>query len=319
MIGRIGPVEGASACRRPSRHRPPDRPHPDPRRPAASRSRAADPTLLETLGGTLAAGRFIDDAIDGYPAVVLGASPRNGSASRSLDEPVARLDRRPLVDRRRHPRAAAARAGDRPVGARRPGGSRAPVGADGSPTTIYVRAAGRAARRRPLPSCRRRPTRRTRRRSRSAGRPTPSRRGPRPPRRSRRCSSASARSRCSSAGSASPTSCSWRCWNGATRSACAGRSARRAATSSASSWPRPCCWRVSAGSPGRPRIGGRGGLRHQPGLARRAAGRRLRGGGPGGRAGRGAGRVLPGPSGREPGPDGRVAHVSKSSGLQATR
>jgi putative ABC transport system permease protein len=34
---------------------------------------AADADLLETLSGTLAAGRFIDDAVGSYPAVVLGS------------------------------------------------------------------------------------------------------------------------------------------------------------------------------------------------------------------------------------------------------
>jgi putative ABC transport system permease protein len=35
--------------------------------------RSADPTLLETLGGELAAGRFLDDASSEYPVAVLGS------------------------------------------------------------------------------------------------------------------------------------------------------------------------------------------------------------------------------------------------------
>ena len=42
---------------------------------------AADPGLLGTLGGALARGRFLDAATARYPAVVLGATRRGGSAS----------------------------------------------------------------------------------------------------------------------------------------------------------------------------------------------------------------------------------------------
>jgi putative ABC transport system permease protein len=35
--------------------------------------RAADPSLLDTLAGTMADGRFLDEAIDDYPVVVLGS------------------------------------------------------------------------------------------------------------------------------------------------------------------------------------------------------------------------------------------------------
>ena len=72
MIGRIGPVEGASAVsltgatvRRTDRI------------PSGETGgiavQGADPSLLETLEGGLAAGRFIDDAVGRYPTVVLGA------------------------------------------------------------------------------------------------------------------------------------------------------------------------------------------------------------------------------------------------------
>ena len=35
--------------------------------------RAADPSLLDTLAGSMADGRFLDEAIDDYPVVVLGS------------------------------------------------------------------------------------------------------------------------------------------------------------------------------------------------------------------------------------------------------
>ena len=72
MIGRIGPVEGVSAVsltgatvRRTDRI------------PSGETGgiavQGADPSLLGTLEGGLAAGRFIDDAVGRYPTVVLGA------------------------------------------------------------------------------------------------------------------------------------------------------------------------------------------------------------------------------------------------------
>jgi putative ABC transport system permease protein len=72
MIGRIGPVEGVSAVsltgatvRRTDRI------------PSGETGGIAvqgtDPSLLDTLEGGLAAGRFIDDAVGRYPTVVLGA------------------------------------------------------------------------------------------------------------------------------------------------------------------------------------------------------------------------------------------------------
>ena len=72
MIGRIGPVEGVSAVsltgatvRRTDRI------------PSGETGgiavQGADPSLLETLEGSLAAGRFLDAAVGRYPTVVLGA------------------------------------------------------------------------------------------------------------------------------------------------------------------------------------------------------------------------------------------------------
>ena len=45
----------------------------------------ADPSLLQTLEGDLAAGRFIDDAVGRYPAVVLGAIAADRLGITSLD------------------------------------------------------------------------------------------------------------------------------------------------------------------------------------------------------------------------------------------
>jgi putative ABC transport system permease protein len=138
MIDRIGPVEGASSVTSVSA---------TVRRtdliPAAETSgisvQATDHDLLETLGATLAAGRFIDDAVDGYPAVVLGAVAAERLGITSLDHPVlvwiddiwwsvvGILDPLPLapeIDR-------SVLIGREIAEAR---------GADSAPTTIYVRA-----------------------------------------------------------------------------------------------------------------------------------------------------------------------------------
>jgi putative ABC transport system permease protein len=138
MIDRIGPVEGASSVTRVSA---------TVRRtdliPAAETGgisvQAADHDLLETLDATLATGRFIDDAIDGYPTVVLGALAAERLGITSLDQPVlvwiddswwsvvGILDPLPLapeIDR-------SALVGREIAEA---------LGADMAPTTIYVRA-----------------------------------------------------------------------------------------------------------------------------------------------------------------------------------
>ena len=54
MIRRIGPVEAASPVDRAAGVGPPHRPRSPPGRPAGCRSQAVDPSLLETLGGTVA-------------------------------------------------------------------------------------------------------------------------------------------------------------------------------------------------------------------------------------------------------------------------
>ena len=113
----------------------------DPAETGGISVQAADTDLLESLGGTLVAGRFLDDAVDGYPAVVLGSVAASRLGITDLDEPVLvwiadrwwsvvgimdslplapELDRSALVGRD----AAAAL-----------------LDSDGAPTTIYVRAA----------------------------------------------------------------------------------------------------------------------------------------------------------------------------------
>jgi putative ABC transport system permease protein len=138
MIDRIGPVENASSVSSVSA---------TVRRtdliPSAETSgiavQATDPDLLETLGGTLAAGRFIDDAVDGFPVVVLGSVAAERLGIHSLDHPIlvwihdswwsviGILDPLPLapeIDR-------SALVGREIAEA---------LGADQAPTTIYVRA-----------------------------------------------------------------------------------------------------------------------------------------------------------------------------------
>lgn len=140
MIDRIGPVDSASSVSQTSATvRRTDKI--DPAETGGISVQAADTDLLESLGGTLVAGRFLDDAVDGYPAVVLGSVAASRLGITALDEPVLvwiadrwwsvvgimdslplapELDRSALVGRD----AAAAL-----------------LDSDGAPTTIYVRAA----------------------------------------------------------------------------------------------------------------------------------------------------------------------------------
>jgi putative ABC transport system permease protein len=72
MIDRVGPVEGASSVTSTSATiRRTDKI--SEAETGGIAVQATDPDLLETLGGSLAAGRFIDEAVADYPAVVLGA------------------------------------------------------------------------------------------------------------------------------------------------------------------------------------------------------------------------------------------------------
>ena len=139
MIDRIGPVEGASSVSAVSATvRKTDL------IPEAETSgiavQATDHDLLETLGGSLAAGRFIDDAIDDYPAVVLGAVAAERLGIDSVGEGVlvwigdrwwsvvGILDPLPLA-----PEIDRSALIGRPV-------AEALLDADEAPTTIYVRA-----------------------------------------------------------------------------------------------------------------------------------------------------------------------------------
>ena len=85
-------------------------------------ARAADPSLLAVLGGSLRQGVFLNAATSRYPVTVLGYQAAQTLGIPSVGAggpPPARPHRRPLVHRRRHTEPAAARAGDRPLRARR--------------------------------------------------------------------------------------------------------------------------------------------------------------------------------------------------------
>ncbi len=87
MIARIGPVEGTAAVAQVSATvRRND--HIDPNETGGIAVQAADPDLLATLKGTLAAGRFIDDAVGRYPAVVLGSVAAQRLGITDLGDPV---------------------------------------------------------------------------------------------------------------------------------------------------------------------------------------------------------------------------------------
>jgi putative ABC transport system permease protein len=87
MIERINPVEAASAAtalatsvRRSDLV--------DPNETGGLSVVAVDRTLLETLGGTVRTGRFLDEAIEGYPVVVLGSVAAQRLGIADLDAPV---------------------------------------------------------------------------------------------------------------------------------------------------------------------------------------------------------------------------------------
>jgi len=139
MIDRVGPVEAASSVSTTSATIRRTDQIPDFETGGIS-VQATDHDLLETLGATLAAGRFIDDAIDGYPAVVLGSIAAERLGIRSLDTPVlvwiadrwwsvvGILDPLPLT-----PEIDRSALIGRDV-------AEELLGIDSSPTTIYVRA-----------------------------------------------------------------------------------------------------------------------------------------------------------------------------------
>ncbi|HEX5825976.1 MAG TPA: ABC transporter permease [Candidatus Limnocylindrales bacterium] len=87
MIRRIAPVEAASATtlvqasvRRSTLI--------DPRETGALSTLAVDTGLLETLGGSVRVGRFLDAALARYPAVVLGSKAADRLGIHDLDAPV---------------------------------------------------------------------------------------------------------------------------------------------------------------------------------------------------------------------------------------
>ena len=139
MIARIGPVQHASAVSQVSATvRRTDMI--DAKETGGVAVQATDPNLLATLGGSLAHGRFIDDAVDGFPAVVLGAVAAQRLGITDLDDQVTVwiggrwwsvvgiLDPLPLapeIDRSALVGFDAAEA---------------LLGSDGAPTGIYVRA-----------------------------------------------------------------------------------------------------------------------------------------------------------------------------------
>ena len=123
----------------------------------------ADPSLLETLEGGLAAGRFIDDAVGRYPTVVLGRWRRSASgsprsrASRSSGSPIGGGPSSASSSRCRSRRRSTGR---RSSGWRRPGSTwtprpRRPRSMSARPTSCSTTSD---------PCCRRRPTPRARRR-----------------------------------------------------------------------------------------------------------------------------------------------------------
>jgi putative ABC transport system permease protein len=100
---------------------------------------AASPSLLTTVGGTLAEGRFIDASTESLPAVVLGATSAHRLGIESLTRFADGVDRRTMVGSGRHSRS-------RPVAAaarqRRARGLRAAHDLwdhDGKVSSIYVR------------------------------------------------------------------------------------------------------------------------------------------------------------------------------------
>lgn len=139
MIDRVGPVESATSVSQTSASvRRTDRI--DEAETGGIAVQATDPGLLDALGGSLTAGRFIDDAVGAYPAVVLGSVAADRLGITDLDDPrlvwiadrwwavvgimeslplAPELDRSALVGR---------------------DAAEALLGSDGAPSTIYVRA-----------------------------------------------------------------------------------------------------------------------------------------------------------------------------------
>lgn len=139
MIDRVGPVESAtSVSQTGATVRRTDRI--DEAETGGIAVQATDPGLLDALGGSLAAGRFIDDAVGAYPAVVLGSVAADRLGIADLDEPrlvwiedrwwavVGIMETLPLA-----PELDRSALVGRDV-------AEALLGSDGAPSTIYVRA-----------------------------------------------------------------------------------------------------------------------------------------------------------------------------------
>jgi len=84
MIGRIGPVEATAYVSSVDANAYRTDLVPEAQTGGIA-VRAAEPNLLETLGGTMKAGAFLDGATASYPAVVLGSVAANRLGIRSLE------------------------------------------------------------------------------------------------------------------------------------------------------------------------------------------------------------------------------------------
>jgi putative ABC transport system permease protein len=139
MIDRVGPVESATSVSQTSASvRRTDRI--DEAETGGIAVQATDPGLLDALGGSLTAGRFIDDAVGAYPAVVLGSVAADRLGITDLDEPrlvwiadrwwavVGIMESLPLA-----PELDRSALVGRDV-------AESLLGSDGAPSTIYVRA-----------------------------------------------------------------------------------------------------------------------------------------------------------------------------------
>jgi putative ABC transport system permease protein len=139
MIRRIGPVVGAASIETLPSESVRATPYISPLNTNGLSVAAADVALLDTLAGSVAEGRFLDEATARYPAVVLGAAAANALGISTLEPGVrvyiggrwfsvlgilAPLPLAPELDR-------AALVGV-PV-------AKALLDADGAPTAVYVR------------------------------------------------------------------------------------------------------------------------------------------------------------------------------------
>ena len=137
MVGRIGPVEEVSATgsvdatvRRSDRI--------DPAETGGIAVKAARPDLLETLGATVARGRFLDAATERHPAVVLGSVAAERLGIDRVDGVAVFLGGREFAVVGILDPVALAPEVDRSALVGFPVAERL-LGADGTPSTVYVR------------------------------------------------------------------------------------------------------------------------------------------------------------------------------------